>query len=71
MNPEFLITEEEKTYLDHREEDARSTENSLGWRDTRDLPREIQGIDDRIQYGENTIALLRLLGFRRHGGNVR
>jgi len=48
MSLDRLIAEEE-TYPDHCEEDAGGTKNSLGWRDTRDLLREIQAIDGDIQ----------------------
>jgi len=45
---EHLIAEGEETYLDHRENDADGGENSLGWRDTRDLLREIHGFDGGV-----------------------
>ena len=41
--------EQEETYPDHYEEDTSGTENSLGWRDTRELLREIQALDGHIQ----------------------
>jgi len=34
MSLNYLIAEEEETYLDHCEEDTSGTENSLGWGDT-------------------------------------
>ena len=67
MNLECLIAEVEKeTHLDHREKDADGAKNGLGWCDTRDLLREIQGIDGHVQCGEDTVLRLWSLGSGFH-----
>ena len=71
MSLKNLVTEGEKTHLDHREKDADGTENSFGWGGTRDFLCEIQPVDGHIQRGEDAILPLGLLGFVRHGRNAR
>jgi len=67
---EHLITGEE-THLDHCEQDVDGAKNGLGWRDTRDLLREIDAIDGRVQQGDNVLPLLWWLGRGGHGRNSR
>ena len=56
VNPEYIIEEEWKTYPDHRQKNADGTKYSLGWWDTTDILREIQGFDGRIQQGEGILS---------------
>jgi len=49
MNLGHIIAGGEERYLDHCEEDAGGTENSLGWHDSRELLRKIQALDGHIQ----------------------
>ena len=63
MNPADIVGEEGHTYLDHRQ-GADGAENGLGWRDARDLLREIHGLDGGVQQREDTIVPFQLLGIR-------
>ena len=59
---------EEKTYLDHCQENTGGAKNGLGWGCTRGLLGEIQGFDSHIQQSEG--ILLTFLSFgtlRIHG----
>ena len=40
---------EGETHSDYCEDDADGAENGLGWRDTRDLLREVHGLDGHVQ----------------------
>ena len=57
---------EEETHLEHCEENADGAKNSFGWCNTRDLLREIHGLDGHIQRGETTTPPLRSLGLGIH-----
>jgi len=61
VNLEQLIAGEKGTHSDHHKEDTDGAKNCLGWGDTRDLLREIRGLDGHVQRGENTAPLLRSL----------
>ena len=71
MNPEDIVGEEGHTYLDHRQKGADGAKNGLGWRDARDLLREIHGLDGGVQQREDTIVPFRSLGIRIYGRNSR
>ena len=70
MSLEHLIVGEE-THLDHRKQDVDGAKNGRCWCDARDLLREIDGIDGRVQQGDSVLPLLWSLGRGGHGRNSR
>ena len=56
-----------KTYPDHRQDGTDGAKYSIGWRDARDLLREIEGFDGHIQCGDDTVPPLWSFRIRSHG----
>ena len=49
VNPKLAVTGSEATYPYHRQEGTDGAKRSLGWCDTRDVLREIEGFYGHIQ----------------------
>ena len=71
MSLGHLIVGEKETYPNRGEEVTDGAKNSLGWYYTREIPRDVQGINGRIQRGENAVLSFRSLGFGCHCRNAR
>jgi len=71
VNLERVVAEEEETDLEHCKKNADGTKGSVGWCDARDLLREIHGFDGRVQQGDGTFPVLRLLRLGFHDRDLR
>ena len=67
VNPEPITAEWKGAYPDHRQKNADGAKDGLGRRRTRDLFREIHGLDGRIQQGEDVIPTFLSFGILVHG----
>ena len=44
-----MTKKQKETYFDHSEDNTNGAKEGLGWRDTREFLRKIQGFDGHVQ----------------------